>query len=199
MGFLSALRHDRRLVTLTAALGGVALLASLVSEWQVTALDATLFRSGLTGTRPFDSGVADIGGWGVGYLVGLFLLVASMALVLFGPEPGRGHARPVALGVGGTLLVLVIASYSSLATVSRLLDPVEAVGLDGDDMQVSVGRGFWCAVVGVALVLAAAWLARERAETPEAPETPQDDDEVMELTVTPEAPPALPEDAYRRT
>ena len=39
-GALRALATDRRVVPLTALLGAVAVLASLISEWQITTVDA---------------------------------------------------------------------------------------------------------------------------------------------------------------
>jgi len=157
--FLSGLARDRRLVPIAAALGALALFASLISEWQVTALDATILREADAGNRPFTTTIADLGGWGGGYVVGLLLLAAATVLTLFGPAAGRVYARLIALSAGGVLLAVVVTLWSYLGETSRIVGQIDAITLDDDQMQVSVGRGVWCAGVGVALVTLAAYLA----------------------------------------
>lgn len=172
--FLSGLARDRRLVPVAAALGALALFASLVSEWQVTALDATILREADAGNRPFTTTIADLGGWGGGYVAGLLLLTAATVLTLFGPAPGRAYARLVALSAGGVLLAVVVTLWSHLGETSRIVGQIDAMTLDDDQMQVSVGRGVWCAGVGVALVMLSAYLAGRGTASVAAPDAAAD-------------------------
>ena len=79
------LAADRRSVPLAAAVGAVALFASLVSEWQTTVLGTSRFED-IQADRPLPAGVADLGALGSGYLAGLFVLAGAVVLVLFGPQ-----------------------------------------------------------------------------------------------------------------
>ncbi|WP_306204855.1 hypothetical protein [Actinoplanes sp. RD1] len=172
-GFLAGLGRDRRLVPLTAGLGALALFASLVSEWQITTLDARVLQGGNSGARPFASTVAEVTGWGPAYLVGLCLLVAAVAVALFGPAPGRPYARLAALGTGGVLFVVVAAAYSALTETSQVLRPIEAlVGFGEQDMRIEVGRGVWCALAGVVLVTLATYLSGRLPESAAAERRP---------------------------
>ena len=166
-GFLTGLAGDHRLVPLTAALGGVALFGSLVSEWQLTEVDGAFWGDSEVSARPLETTVADLGAWGGGYLTGLFLLVAAVVLTLFGPAAGRRYARLTALSVGGVLLAMVAALGSYLGDSSGVVSQIGATGLEEDQLAVSHGRGIWCAAVGVALVLLATILAgRHQAADP---------------------------------
>ncbi|WP_433723257.1 hypothetical protein ACQP2Y_46280 [Actinoplanes sp. CA-051413] len=165
--FLTGLAGDRRVVPLAAALGGVALFGSLVSEWQLTEIDATFWGDGEVGTRPAQTMLADLDGWSGGYLTGLFLLIAAAVLTLFGPPAGRRYARLAALSVGGTLLAMVVAIGSYLGDISGAVGQLTLTNLEEDQVTVSSGRGLWCAGVGVALVLLAMVLAgRHQATVP---------------------------------
>jgi len=163
----SSLAADSRLVPLAAALGGVALFASLISEWQVTNVDATLLGDGQVGTKPLASTIADLGGWGAGYLVGVFLLVAAAVLVLFGPAPGRRYARLLGLSAGGVLIGLLAAVGSELGDTSRALNAVSNASFTQDQIQLEYGRGLWCALFGVAATGLALILAGRHLLPPE--------------------------------
>ncbi|WP_305788416.1 hypothetical protein [Symbioplanes lichenis] len=169
-GFLAGLGRDRRVVPLTAGLGALALFASLVSEWQVTSFDGRLLQDGAAGARPFSTTVAEVTGWGPAYLVGLFLMVTAVVLALFGPASGRPYARLAALSTGGVLFVVVAAAYSALSDTSQVITEFQSViGFEEPEMGVDVGRGVWCALVGVVLVTVAAYLSG-RASEPAAEE-----------------------------
>ncbi|GAB1643944.1 hypothetical protein [Krasilnikovia sp. MM14-A1259] len=161
---------DRRLVPLAAALGGVALFASLMSEWQVTAVDATVFGDGQVGAKPVPATVADLGAWGGGYLAGLFPLGAAVALVLFGPRPGRRYARLAGLSAAGILLALLAGVAAHLRHASGVLGPVFTVQLGDDQMHLTYGRGIWCALFGVAAVALALYLAGRHLDPAGQPE-----------------------------
>ena len=165
-GFAMSLGSDRRVVPLAAVLGGVALFGSLVSEWQITSVDTTVFGGVQAGNRPIASGIADLGGWAGGYLAGLFVLVATTVLVLFGPAPGRPYARLVGLSSGGLLLAMLAAIASHLGDSTRALDVVFTLALNDDQLQISYGRGIWCAVFGVVATMVALYLAGRHALPP---------------------------------
>jgi hypothetical protein len=158
-GVAAGLATDRRVVPLAALLGAFALFGSLISEWQITTVDASAFGDGEAGNRTVTAGVADLDGWGGGYLAGLFVLVAATVLVLFGPPAGRRYARLVGLSGGGVLLAMIAAIAQSLKGTSRALELVYTLALNNGQIQLSYGRGIWCAVAGVAAVTLALYLA----------------------------------------
>lgn len=193
------LAGDRRLVPLTAVLGAVALFGSLLSEWQVTSVDSqALSNEDEAGPQSFVTGVAELGGWGGGYLCGLFLLVGGTVIALFGPAAGQRYARLAALGTGGVLLAILAALGSYLGETSVAFPQWLAVNIDAEQVRVAHGRGLWCAVAGVALVLLAVYLSgrggtaaapawswpqtRETTESEEPPDAP------LELTIGPARP-----------
>jgi hypothetical protein len=213
-GLLRGVAGDRRVVPLAAALGAVAAFASLISEWQVTAVDGTAYGTGDVGEKLIPADLGDLGAFGAGYLAGLFLLVAAVVLTMFGPLGGRRYARLAGLSVGGTLLALLLALTSLLGDQSRIVSRLYPLELDGDQLQVTYGRGLWCALFGVLAALVALYLAARHTPavassratsstgTPETPEpaavwswrrprTSEEDlrpDEPFELTVS-SAPP----------
>src|SRR5687768_3679790 len=68
---LTAVRRDWRLVPIIAGLSAVALFASMVGEWQVTTFpQPDLFSPGQT--PPLPVGLADMGAFATGYLIGVF-------------------------------------------------------------------------------------------------------------------------------
>ncbi len=158
-GFLAGLAGDRRLVPLAAALGGVALFGSLISEWQVTEVDGAFWGDGEEASRRLETTVADLSGWAGGYLAGLFLLVTAVVLTLFGPAAGQRYARLGALSVGGVLLAMLAAMTSYLGDTSPVIGQFGMASLEPDQVALSPGRGVWCAVVGVALIVVATILA----------------------------------------
>lgn len=165
-GFGRALADDHRAVPLSAALGGVAAFASMVSEWQVTAVDGAALGGGEIGRKLLPADLADLGSFGAGYLAGLFLLVAAIVLTLFGPVAGRRYARLAGLGVGGTLLGLMLALTSVLGDQSRIVSRLYALELNTSQLQVSYGRGLWCGLFTVVAALVALYLSGRHA--PEA-------------------------------
>jgi hypothetical protein len=175
-GWAQDLVADRRVVPLAAVLGGFALFASLISEWQVTDVDATVLGDGQVGTKPIVTTIADLGEWGAGYLIGLFALVAMTVLVLFGPAPGRRYARLAGLSVAGVLAGLLAAVGSELGDTSRSLGQIFVVGLNENQFSISYGRGLWCAVFGVLALAVALVLAGRHLLPPEAGPAPAQDD-----------------------
>jgi hypothetical protein len=210
-----SLAADRRVVPLAAALGAVALLASLVSEWRLTTVDPEVF-GGETGAHPIPTDVTDLGALGSGYLVGLFPLVAAVVLTIFGPPAGRRWVRLAGLSVGGTLLALLFATAASLGDQSRPVPGFYTLQFDANQVQFSYGRGLWCAAAGVLLAMVALYLAdRRRVTAPAAggapptaavdespwtwrrPPAPREEpaaDQPLELTVGPAKPFTLQSD-----
>jgi len=173
---LAGLAADRRAVPLAAAVGGVALFASLMSEWQITLLNTDQFTGGPPGdgNRPLSAGVIDLGAIGGAYLVGLFLLAGATALVLYGPGPARRYARVLGLSTGGVLIGLLAALTASLGETSRVVFALFALEFDEEQMRLSYGRGIWCAFFGVAAVLLALYLAGRHEPGVVAVEQPED-------------------------
>jgi len=168
-GFLRALATDRRVVPLTALLGGVAVLVSMISEWQVTTVDAEEFTGGV-GPHTVSTGLIDLGALGSAYLIGIFPLVAAVVLTLFGPAAGRRWARLGGLCAGGTLLAVLFATTASLGSESRVLPNLVRMQFDKDQIQMAYGRGLWCAAVGVVLAMVALYLAdRHQPRVPAPP------------------------------
>ncbi|MCU7722150.1 hypothetical protein ODJ79_00305 [Actinoplanes sp. KI2] len=157
-GALRSLATDRRVVPLTALLAAVAALASLISEWQVTTVDAEVLGDGV-GSHPVTTGVVDLGALGAAYLFGLFPLVVSVVLTMFGPVAGRRWARLGGLSVGGTLLAVLFATTASLGSESRVVPNLARLQVDKDQVQLAYGRGLWCATAGVVLAMLALYLA----------------------------------------
>jgi hypothetical protein len=204
-GFGRSMLADRRLVPVTAVLAAVALLASLVSEWQVTTVDPTI-RRGDDASRMLSTGVTDVGAFGTAYLVGLFPLVVAVVLTMFGPPGGRRYARLTGLSIGGTLFALLFAATTSLGGDSRIITQIYTIELEDDQMKVGYGRGLWCAYAGVLLALAVLYLTERHLpagpptagqEEPAAvwswrrpPVSPDehDPDEPLGLTVAPAKP-----------
>ncbi|MEU9505491.1 hypothetical protein AB0D32_04315 [Micromonospora sp. NPDC048170] len=157
---LSGLGRDRRLPVLLAALGAVAALASMLGEWQVM----TLPNAGPQGNTPLrvPGGVSDIGGFGVGYLVGLFALVCTVVLALRGTLPVRPNARLAGLALAGAMLALLVATVASLDEAGQRVFYYST----DDGFRVEYGRGLVTAFLACALFAAALKLAPTGAPPP---------------------------------
>ncbi|MFC0029823.1 hypothetical protein ACFFMM_09840 [Micromonospora chaiyaphumensis] len=166
---LAGLGRDHRLPPVLAGLGAVAAVASLIGEWLVM----TVPNDGPDGstTVRLPSGVAEVGGFGVAYLVGLLGLAVAVALALRGAAPVRQHARVAGLGLAAALLALLAAAAFSLEELGRraFFFPTE------QRLQVEHGRGLVTAFLAVVLLAAALHLSgravaepADRAEDPAA-------------------------------
>jgi hypothetical protein len=222
-GALAVLRRDRRVLLTAAGLAAVALVASLLGEWQVTTvsqdpstIDFAIDFGAAGDSQGLVAGVGDIGTWGSGYLAGVFLVVAGAAVVLFGPAAGRAQVRLAALGGCGALLALLLAAWTHLGRRSVLFGLFN----DGPAVTLAHGRGISAAIAGTLLLGAALFLAGD-ARTPapaaepaagDTGEPPAHEDlaawrpgrsaaagdelpeEPLDLTVAPAAPFAVPPD-----
>ncbi|MGW0435293.1 hypothetical protein ACWDV4_22480 [Micromonospora sp. NPDC003197] len=153
--FVGGLLQDRRLVVVVvvAGLGVVAVLASLVGEWSVTTL-ANQEPTGEPSSVRVPAGLAEVGTFGVGYLVGLLGIVSTLALALVGAAPTVRHdARVVGLVLSGGLLGMLTAMTASLGDERRGLP------LSDDGFRVEPGRGLVMAFVGTVLFGLALYLA----------------------------------------
>lgn len=207
-GLGRALLSDRRTVPLAAALAALAGLVAVLSEWQVTTLNAGAF-SPEEGGRVLPSGIDDLGALGIGFVLSLFLVVPAMVFTLFGPPRGRRHARLAGLSLAGTQLALLFAVATTLSTESYVINPIFRANLDEGETTIGYGRGLWCAFAGVLLALAAFYLAGRHlpagaesgpAEADDEPDPvwswrrPRDreagrsSDEPLDLTVAPSQP-----------
>ena len=153
------LATDRRAVPLAAGLAAVAAFVSLISEWQLTTLDAATFSGGSAGDKTIPSDLNDLGATGAGYLLGLFPLIAAIVLTMFGPAAGRRYARLTGLAVGGTLLGLLLTMTVTLTQQSRLVSRLYTEQVEGGKITLGYGRGLWCALFAVIAALAALYLA----------------------------------------
>jgi hypothetical protein len=185
------LAGDRRVVPLAAGLAAVAAFGSLVSEWQLTNMDGSVFGGGdPVGNRTVPADLSDLGAAGTGYLVALFPLVAAVVLTMFGPAAGRAYARLTGLAVGGTLFGLLLAMTVSLGDQSRIISRLYTEQTNGGEVSVSYGRGLWCALFAVAAALAALYLAGQHDggwsawRPPRTERVETDLDEPFELTVS---------------
>ncbi|MFC0507153.1 hypothetical protein [Micromonospora costi] len=198
---LAGLGRDRRLPPLLAGLAAVAGVASLIGEWVVM----TLPNGGPAGAQMrVPAGVSEIGGLGVGYLVGLLLLACVAALALRGTPAVRQNARVAGLTLAAALLALLTA------TAFELDDSGHGTLYYAPDagFGVEYGRGLVMAFVTCVLAGAALWLAAVANPVDEdAPAGPlfrrrrrpreEPDDDVppapADLTVQPTVPFARPE------
>ncbi|MFJ6199497.1 hypothetical protein [Micromonospora sp. NPDC092111] len=152
----ATLGRDRRLPPVLALLGAVAAMASLVGEWLVM----TVPNGGPegSGTIRVPGGVAEVGGFGVAYLIGLLLLAGAVALALRGRPAVRHDARVAGLAVAGALLALLTATAFSLDDSGQ-----RALFYSPEDgFRVDYGRGLVMAFAAAALLGAALLTAARR-------------------------------------
>lgn len=151
------LSNDRRPVHVIAALGGVALFACLVGEWQAV----VVYDGGPDGSaaRRFTAGVAALGGLGTAFLVGVLALVTATAVVLFGPPAGRRRWRLVGLSLTASVGALLVAIAVQLDQLGSPFNGYFYYPPEQRQPDVSVGRGLQAAFLGVALLGLALLLA----------------------------------------
>jgi uncharacterized membrane protein YqjE len=143
--WLAGIGQNPRLVPVAAGLAAVAVFASLVGEWTITTVPNSE-PSGVASVR-VPAGVAEVGNFGVAYLVGVLGLVNCLALVIFGAPPAVRHtARMIGLATAGTLLALLAAAAYSLNHTAerRLFYPPDA------GFRIEYGPGLVLAFVGTA-------------------------------------------------
>ncbi|SCF43031.1 hypothetical protein [Micromonospora mirobrigensis] len=146
---LVALARDRRVPLILAGLGAAAAVASLVGEWLVMTVPNGGPEGGEMVRVP--GGVAEVGGFGVGYLVGLLGLAAALALALAGTPGVRRNARVAGLALAGTVLAVLTAAALSLDDSGErtLFYSSE------DGFRVEYGRGLVMAFLATALLAGA--------------------------------------------
>ncbi|MCW3840263.1 hypothetical protein ONA70_09155 [Micromonospora yasonensis] len=203
---LAAFARDHRLPPVLVGLGAVAAIASLVGEWLVM----TVPNGGPEGNTAVrvPGGVAEVGGFGVAYLVGLLGLAGAVALALRGSAAIRHNARVAGLGLALAMLAVLTAAAFSLDDTGQHTLFFSAQ----DGFRVEYGRGLVSAFVATGLLAAALHLsgravdpapesdgepvaaengqpvpARRRSREDPLPPAPAD------LTVAPTAPFARPE------
>lgn len=160
-GLVGGLSRDPRLPRVLAGLGAAAAFASLLGEWLVM----TVPNSGPEGESVRVPGrVDEVGGFGVGYLVGLLGLAGAVALALGGTRGVRQNARVLGTGLAVALLGLLAAAVFSLDGSSRnvLYFPADA------GPEVEYGRGLVMAFLAVALLGSALRLPGAAADPPPA-------------------------------
>jgi hypothetical protein len=168
---LSAVRRDWRLVPVIAGLSSVAIFASLVGEWQTSTFtpQQSAFIPPDQLPPPGIAGVADLGGFATGYLIGIFALVACTGLILFGRPAMRDQLRVLGLTVAvmtGALLAAAtvwLDSHSAVYSTARLY-----FGPQGPSFDLAYGRGLTMAFLGVAGFAVALYLAGRLMPAPTA-------------------------------
>ncbi|MEU9827652.1 hypothetical protein [Micromonospora chersina] len=157
---LAGLGRDRRLPPVLTGLGAVAAVASLIGEWLVMTVpnDEPPDNSPLR----LPSGVAEVGGFGVAYLVGLLGLAAAVAVALRGAPAVRQHARLAGLGIAAALLAVLTATAFSLQELGQrgFFFPTE------QRFQVEHGRGLVTAFLATLLLAAALHLSGRAGAEP---------------------------------
>lgn len=138
---------DPRAPLWTAGTGGALIAVSLMADWQTTVTAG--------GRQQVQAGVAQLGAWGAGYLLGALGLSALAALCLLGEGPARRHARLAGLGLAGGLLLMLVALAAALGADSLIILP----NSNAPDFTVRVGAGVFLALLGVAAVGAGLYLS----------------------------------------
>ena len=158
---LTAVRKDWRLVPIVAGLSAVAVFASLVGEWQTsTFTPQSIVLPPEQVPPPGTAGVADMGGYATGYLIGIFLLVGCMSLLLFGRPAMRAQLRVLGLTAAGVCVAVLVAAavwlddHSASYELARLF-----FGPQGPTYDLAYGRGLVMAFLGVAGFAVAFYLA----------------------------------------
>ncbi|GAA4577922.1 hypothetical protein GCM10023176_52520 [Micromonospora coerulea] len=169
---LAGLGRDRRLPPVLAGLGAVAAVASLIGEWLVI----TVPNGGPEGNTPIrvPGGVADVSGFGVGYLVGLLGLATAVALALRGTAAVRPNARVAGLALAVAVFAVLTATAFSLDdSGQRTLFYSSEAGI-----RVDHGRGLVTAFLATVLLAAALHLSgRTAPPTAAEPEAEAESDE----------------------
>lgn len=159
---LARFGRDRRLAPVIGVLGAVPAVASLLGEWTVV----TIPMAELEGDAPLrvPAGVSEVGNFGVAYLIGLFGMVACLALASAGTRTVRHNARTVGLMVSGVLLAMLVAAATVLPEASGRLYYLRPNG----ELQTEYGRGLVTAFVAT-VVLGLALLVAKRSATAPTP------------------------------
>jgi hypothetical protein len=149
----------RRLGPVLAGLGTLAMFGSLLGEWQTTRITAETGESLLSGDgREIQVGLAELGVWGVGWLVGAMVLTTAVALVVLGGGAPRPTVRTAGLAGAGVLLMVLVATTVYLRAGGPYRG--DLFGLGGEHHEYSLGWGLVVAYGTVVLMAAALWSAR---------------------------------------
>ncbi|MFI7077644.1 hypothetical protein ACIBO1_10170 [Micromonospora sp. NPDC049903] len=174
---VTGLGRDHRVPMLLAGLGAAAAVASLLGEWVTMNIP-----TGPDPASPLEvtNGVAEIGGMGTGYLVGLLVLGCAVALALRGTRSAQVNARIAGLALAAGMIALLAAATSSLGDATRR----SLLYYSGEEsLRIEHGRGLFMAFAAVLLFAAA--LVRTipaGAETPSSGEPVGPDDASPEST-----------------
>jgi hypothetical protein len=159
---LAGLARDHRLPAVLAGLGAVAAVASMIGEWLVM----TVPNEGPEGTAVrVPLGVGEIGGFGVGYLVGLLGLAGAVALAVRGTTTVRPNARVLGLGLAAASLALLVAAAFSLGDSAQ-----RSFYATADGFRVEYGRGLVSAFVAILLLAAAVQRSGRQGERESDPD-----------------------------
>jgi hypothetical protein len=157
-------RLDSRVVPVIAGIGGIAIFASFIGEWQITVTPG----DDTTGTvsQRITVGLGGIDGWSTGYLIGVFAVVGCAVLAIFGARPVRHHARLAGLASVGALGAVLIAATVELGRSSVVYNYFRSPTIQEFQSNVEYGRGLYMAFVGVAALALALFLTSRLAPPP---------------------------------
>jgi hypothetical protein len=166
---LTAVRRDWRLVPVIAGLSAVAIFASLVGEWQTTTFtDPELLAPGQA-AEPANASVGELGGFGTGYLIGIFVLIGCVGLLLFGRPSMRDQVRILGLTTAGVVLAILVGATVWLDERSVAIPAADMfIGPEGQRYVLAYGRGLTMAFLGVAGLAVALYLAGRLMPVPPA-------------------------------
>jgi len=171
---LTAVRKDWRLVPIVAGLSAVAVFASLVGEWQTTTFTPqSLLIPPDQVPPPSTAGIADLGGFATGYLIGVFVMVGCTSLILFGRPAMRDQLRILGLTAAGISAAVLVGAtvwldgHSATYELARLF-----FGSQGPTYDLTYERGLTMAYVGVVGFVIALYLAGRLIPAPPAQVAP---------------------------
>ncbi|MFU8873335.1 hypothetical protein [Micromonospora sp. SL4-19] len=167
---LAGLGRDPRLPLVLAGLGAVAAVASLAGEWLVMHIPNG--EGGPASTIRLPSGVGDVGGFGVGYLIGLLGLSSAVALALRGTGAIRQNVRVAGLGLAAAVLAMLTGAAFALDDSGQR---TFFYAQQEEGFRAEYGRGLVTAFVSTVLFAAALYLSgRVVAEAPDRKDEPGD-------------------------
>jgi hypothetical protein len=157
-------RLDNRVVPVIAGIGGIAIFASFIGEWQITMTPGDNSTGSVS--QRITVGLGGIDGWNTGYLMGVFAVVACSALALFGAPPVRHYARLVGLAMVGALGAMLVAATVELGRSSVVYSYLRSPNIEELQSNVEYGRGLYMAFIGAGALALALYLTGRLAPPP---------------------------------
>jgi hypothetical protein len=176
-----------------AGLGALALFGSLIGDWATTSITQEE-----SFTEYYVTGVGS-SNWGVGWMIGVLAISATVALSLLGPVNLRVASRVAGLSVAGAMLALLISASVDL---DRRGPFPGVLNVTEYEVETTFGQGWYAGYLALALLGAAMWLAplaSGSSTTEPSAGNPDGHRELAgpgDLTVGPAEPLAFPDDKH---